>query len=87
VSSRAGDDCFELGSGAEEMTPPFPPPVIRHKLCSACGEPFDCCAGGCWCDDVLLTAQVRVDLRDRYADCLCPKCLSQAAEATVRHPS
>lgn len=55
------------------------------KACAACGEKFVCAAraAGCWCEAVKLTKQELLELRGRYADCLCPRCLSAAAGAAV----
>src|SRR6266851_10146602 len=55
--------------------------VVRAKRCAACGEPFACYAGGCWCDTVLLPAEKRAQLLEQYAGCLCPTCLRQQARA------
>jgi hypothetical protein len=53
-----------------------------RKKCEACGEMFDCAAPerGCWCEEVKLSGQVAAEVRGRYADCLCPRCLAAAAE-------
>jgi iron complex transport system substrate-binding protein len=59
--------------------------VVRVKRCTSCGESFECCAGGCWCDAVPLTDDVRTSLQERFDDCLCPTCLSRhAADRGVR---
>jgi hypothetical protein len=50
--------------------------VIREKTCEACGETFECRAGACWCDAVVVTDETRARLRAHYAHCLCPACLS-----------
>jgi len=44
---------------------------------------FDCLAGGCWCDSVELSREVRADLLARHSECLCPKCLRAHAEGTT----
>ncbi len=49
--------------------------AILKKQCAACGEPFECFGGGCWCDTVSLTDEMRARLLAKYADCLCPACL------------
>jgi hypothetical protein len=67
------------------MTQPAAP-VVKQKCCASCGLSFDCCAGGCWCNDVPLSSEVRWALRTQYADCLCPSCLgavSQSANAAA----
>ncbi len=50
----------------------------QRKQCGACGASFEC--GGlwaCWCGRVRLDDAARRELRERYDDCLCPKCLEQ----------
>ena len=48
----------------------------KEKHCSKCGQPFGC-GGllGCWCRDVKLDEKALANLRQGYADCLCPDCL------------
>jgi len=58
------------------------PIAVRNKTCGACGRPFACCAGACWCDDVTLSPDTRADLRERYVDCLCAECLQSHASAS-----
>jgi len=58
--------------------------IVREKRCVACGEPFTCYAGGCWCDTVSLTAETQARLLVQYTDCLCPTCLRQQASPDVR---
>jgi hypothetical protein len=55
--------------------------VIRKKVCEACGETFECRTGACWCDAVALSDDTRARLRARYADCLCPACLTSHEHA------
>jgi hypothetical protein len=54
--------------------------LAREKRCSKCGAAFDC-GGlfGCWCRDVKLDEATLADLRQQYADCLCPNCLKALA--------
>jgi Cysteine-rich CWC len=51
------------------------------KVCAACGETFSCAAraAGCWCEETKLTKEALIELRARYSDCLCPRCLWAAA--------
>jgi len=52
--------------------------LSKEKRCSKCGVAFEC-GGlfGCWCRDVKLDrAQLDV-LKQRYVDCLCPRCLAE----------
>ena len=62
------------GRSLEEMTIELD--RVRQKYCSKCGQPFDCCAGGCWCDNVHLSDTTRAILREQYSDCLCAPCLA-----------
>jgi hypothetical protein len=57
------------------------------KVCAACGGQFSCAAraAGCWCEEVKLTNQALNELRGRFADCLCPRCLSAASAQRVRN--
>ena len=52
----------------------------KEKSCAKCGQPFGC-GGllGCWCRDVKLDEKTLADLRQQYADCLCPDCLKALA--------
>ena len=64
--------------------------VEREKTCAKCGAPFGC-GGllGCWCRDVTLDETTLANLRQSYADCLCPNCLKslQAAHKAVTDAS
>ncbi|HEY6189084.1 MAG TPA: cysteine-rich CWC family protein [Pyrinomonadaceae bacterium] len=53
------------------------------STCEACGDSFNCGATleGCWCTEVALSEQARAQLRARYQQCLCRKCLEGFAEA------
>lgn len=55
--------------------------ATKQKVCEACGAQFDCSApwGPCWCEEVKVNQEKLGELRSRYADCLCPKCLNAAA--------
>jgi hypothetical protein len=58
------------------------------KSCAACGASF-CCgapAAGCWCEELQVAAEVLYELRVRYADCLCWRCLSAVASSAQRAP-
>jgi len=59
----------------------------KEKRCSKCGQPFEC-GGlfGCWCRGVKLDAATLVELRGRYADCLCPACLNAFAGHSADQP-
>jgi iron complex transport system substrate-binding protein len=52
------------------------PRPVRVKACPECGQPFECMAGGCWCDDFPPLPPSAVP----GADCLCPACLAKAVE-------
>jgi hypothetical protein len=60
---------------------PTQPP--RQKICEACGIQFPCFSSGgpCWCEDVKVGRETLAEVRSRYNDCLCPKCLAAAASA------
>ena len=51
-----------------------------QKTCEACGEAFSCnsSGGNCWCESAKLEGKTLSELRARYNDCLCPRCLSAA---------
>jgi hypothetical protein len=72
-----------MGGGDGELTLPGTAPTL--KRCAACGELFSCGApvAGCWCEEVPVAAEILLELRARYADCLCRRCLSAAAIATL----
>jgi len=61
----------ELGAQRNACAP-------TQKKCAACGQQFSCGAPGpgCWCEDVHLSPAALAQLRARYADCLCPRCLA-----------
>jgi len=63
----------------ENMTKEKP----EQKICQSCGEPFGCGAKleGCWCSELRLPEEVTADLKAKYQDCLCQKCLSDLASA------
>jgi len=54
--------------------------LAKEKRCEKCGATFDC-GGlfGCWCRDVAIDLKTLAELRDKYADCLCPSCLHALA--------
>jgi hypothetical protein len=54
------------------------------KNCAACGESFSCGApaAGCWCEELQVAAEVLRELRARYADCLCRRCLTAVAASS-----
>ena len=55
-----------------------------QKKCAACGEMFACGApeSNCWCEELKLSPSELEQLRARYDDCLCPRCLAAAAPAS-----
>ncbi len=69
--------------GEPERQLPGTAPTLKN--CAACEVGFLCGApaAGCWCEDVVVAAEVLDTLRTRYADCLCRRCLVAAASATV----
>ena len=59
----------------------------QEKRCQRCGQAFDC-GGllGCWCWKVKLDGAARHTLREQYADCLCPACLTRIADESSGRP-
>ena len=55
------------------------PTVKRPGTCESCGQPFACelSLAGCWCSKVALTDAARAELRAKYSNCLCRRCLNQ----------
>jgi Cysteine-rich CWC len=53
----------------------------EQKNCPVCGARFGCMATQetCWCAEVKLGSKATADLRARFSDCLCPRCLALAA--------
>jgi len=58
--------------------------LTRQKVCEACGNEFSCGASlrGCWCNEIDLNDETRVDLKSQYRDCLCRDCLSSLSRAS-----
>ena len=73
-----------MSGGEPELTSLEIAPTL--KTCAACGELFSCGApaAGCWCEEVQIAREVLSELRARYADCLCRRCLSAAAASASR---
>jgi len=59
----------------------------KQKRCSQCGESFEC-GGlfGCWCRNVNVDATTLVEVRGKYVDCLCPRCLKALARRGMEEP-
>ena len=54
----------------------------KEKRCESCGATFECSGlWFCWCRHVKVDDETRRDLRARFTDCLCPRCLERAAQA------
>ena len=68
----------QIGSG---------PAGTKGICCANCGTFFSCGAleSPCWCDTVKLSPAALANLRARYVDCLCPRCLV-AAEVVRLEP-
>ncbi len=51
--------------------------LFEPKICESCGAKFGCGAklDGCWCAEVDVPPPVAADLKAKFKDCLCPKCL------------
>jgi hypothetical protein len=58
-------------------------PVLRKtQACEACGQSFACeifLGTGCWCGEVKVSDETRLQLRANYTSCLCRACLEKAA--------
>jgi len=54
----------------------------ERRTCPVCGTGFGCMAAqrDCWCADVKLSAEAAAGLREQFSGCLCPRCLTLAAE-------
>ncbi|MDO8519830.1 MAG: cysteine-rich CWC family protein [Deltaproteobacteria bacterium] len=52
--------------------------IVGRKVCEACGEPFPCNPGNCWCDEVTVDEKTRQNLKAKFNDCLCEKCLKSS---------
>lgn len=53
---------------------------MTTKSCSRCGRSFGCHQeGGCWCTDLPVGAEGLAWIKARYANCLCPACLTAVA--------
>ncbi|MCY7376289.1 MAG: cysteine-rich CWC family protein, partial [Pyrinomonadaceae bacterium] len=51
--------------------------IAAKLVCESCGNGFDCGAnvGECWCFEVEVTPEILTELRGKYKNCLCAKCL------------
>ena len=60
----------------------------KQAICPKCGTEFTCstATGSCWCMEYKLSSEMLKRLREKYATCLCPTCLSQFAEKDKRSP-
>lgn len=65
-----------------------PAQAPKQKTCEACGTQFPCSSpwGPCWCEDVKVGRDTLAEIRSRYSECLCPKCLTAAASAAKSGP-
>ena len=56
--------------------------AVKQKTCEACGAAFTCSASGagCWCADVELSGGALAELRERFRDCLCQRCLPREGQ-------
>jgi len=46
-------------------------------ICESCGKEFSCGAnvGKCWCFEAELKAEILMELREDFKNCLCAECL------------
>lgn len=63
--------------------------AVKQKTCEACGATFSCSASGagCWCADVELSGGALAELRERFQDCLCPRCLPREGQVRASLPT
>ncbi|MFM8552137.1 MAG: cysteine-rich CWC family protein [Nitrospiraceae bacterium] len=55
-----------------------------EKICGHCRQSFGCQQeGGCWCNTVKLSEAQLAWLKQTFANCLCPRCLSAVATGTL----
>ena len=55
----------------------------RPLKCAKCGDTFTCKPqGGCWCNNYQLTPNQLQELKAKYADCLCEKCITSLSKTT-----
>ncbi|MFN0277083.1 MAG: cysteine-rich CWC family protein [Pyrinomonadaceae bacterium] len=56
--------------------------IYEPKTCESCGETFGCGAklDGCWCAELTISPEAADEIKAKFDDCLCPKCLSAIAE-------
>ena len=51
------------------------------KVCEKCGYKFECLHNkNCWCNNLKITKELGLYLKETYKDCLCKKCLSEFVE-------
>jgi hypothetical protein len=55
------------------------PKYNELSVCESCGSEFVCGATirGCWCTEIKLAEEIRLDLRSKFKDCLCRDCLEK----------
>ncbi len=56
---------------------------MRTENCESCGREFGCGAGddSCWCGGLVLGPERLAILREHFERCLCPDCLTVAANS------
>ncbi|MDE3019744.1 MAG: cysteine-rich CWC family protein [Nitrospirota bacterium] len=55
-----------------------------QKTCGHCHRSFLCQQeGGCWCGTVKLDSVQLAWIKQRYENCLCPRCLAAVAAGTL----
>lgn len=52
--------------------------TYEPRICPSCAASFGCGAKaeGCWCSEVKISTASTADLKAKFSDCLCPKCLA-----------
>lgn len=52
------------------------------KTCPRCGKKFECFQDNinlCFCSKIKISSEKINFIKERYSDCLCPKCLNEIA--------
>ena len=63
--------------------------MTQPAVCPRCSTPFECSAdtGGCWCNEIALSAKTRAAFADYYAGCLCRECLTELEQSRPAVPT
>ena len=66
--------------------PGYRGPAMITETCESCGREFGCGVedAACWCSELALGPERLAILREHFERCLCPDCLTVAAEDRLR---